>query len=93
MSYRATCVAYDPLEYFLEKPTDTPYLRVSDVVLRENRSPKEIFAELIRLATNSKWSHSALMYLISDPKKGFNNTFLVEALTKAYERHPSHQLA
>jgi hypothetical protein len=82
MSYRATCVAYDPLEYFLEKPTDTPYLRVSDVVLRENRSPKEIFAELIRLATNSKWSHSALMYLISDPKKGFNNTFLVEALTK-----------
>ncbi|HTD20396.1 MAG TPA: hypothetical protein VK667_12800 [Ktedonobacteraceae bacterium] len=82
MSYRATCVAYDPLEYFLEKSTGTPYLCVSDVVLRENRSPKEIFAELIRLATNSKWSHSALMYLISDPKKGFNNTFLVEALTK-----------
>lgn len=82
MSYRATCVAFDPLEYFLEKSSDTPYLHVSDVVLRENRSPKEIFAELIRLATNSKWSHSALMYLISDPKKGFNNTFLVEALTK-----------
>jgi hypothetical protein len=82
MSYRATCVAFDPLEYFLEKSSDTPYLRVSDVVLRENRSPKEIFAELIRLATNSKWSHSALMYLISDPQKGFNNTFLVEALTK-----------
>jgi hypothetical protein len=82
MAYRATCVAYDPLEYFLEKSSDTPYLHVSDVVLRENRSPKEIFAELIRLATNSKWSHSALMYLISDPKKGYNNTFLVEALTK-----------
>jgi len=82
MAYRATCVSQDPLEYFLNNKEKTSYLRISDIVLRENKSPKEIFAHLIRLATNSKWSHSALFYLISDPAKGFDNTFLIEALTK-----------
>ncbi|MBV9712266.1 MAG: hypothetical protein JO011_15280, partial [Ktedonobacteraceae bacterium] len=37
---------------------------------------------MIRFATNSKWSHSAIVYLLSDPYKGFNNTFLIEAKTK-----------
>ena len=82
MAYRATCVSHDPLTYFLNNHHEGPYLRVSDIVLRINQSPKEVFAHLIRIATNSKWSHSALMYLISDPVKGFHNTFLVEALTR-----------
>src|SRR5437764_13591999 len=82
MTYRATCVSHDPIDYFLNHHHERPYLRVSDIVLRINKSPKEVFAHLIRIATNSKWSHSALMYLISDPPKGFHNTFLVEALTR-----------
>ena len=82
MAYRATCVAQDPLDYFLLHGNEGPHLRISDVILRINNSPKEVFAHLIRLATNSKWSHSALVYLVSNPVKGFNNTFLVEALTK-----------
>ena len=56
-------------------------MRVSDVVLRVNHDPKEIFSHLIRIATNSQWSHSALLYLTNDPPKGFDNTFLVEAMT------------
>jgi hypothetical protein len=82
MPYRATKVTEDPLHYFLQKGDEGPYLRVSDVVLRENNNPKEVFAHMIRIATGSKWSHSALLYLISDPYKGFDNTFLVEAKTK-----------
>lgn len=81
MAYRATLVSGEPLDYFLQKSDEGPYLRVSDVVLRINQNPKEIFAHLIRVATNSKWSHSALLYLLSDPPKGFDNTFLVEAMT------------
>jgi hypothetical protein len=82
MAYRATLVSQDPLTYFLDKHDGEPHLRVSDVLLRVNRSPKEVFAHLIRIGTNSKWSHSALVYLTSDPRWGYNNTFLVEALTK-----------
>lgn len=82
MPYRATKVANDPLGYFLQKGDEGPRLRVSDVVLRENKDPKEVFAHMIRIATGSKWSHSALLYLTSDPYKGYDNTFLVEAKTK-----------
>jgi hypothetical protein len=82
MPYRATKVADDPLGYFLQSSDEGPRLRVSDVVLRENKDPKEVFAHMIRIATGSKWSHSALLYLTSDPYKGFDNTFLVEAKTK-----------
>lgn len=81
MASRATLVSKDPLNYFLRKNGAGPHLRVSDVVLRINQDPKEIFSHLIRIATNSKWSHSALLYLISDPQMGFDNTFLVEAMT------------
>ena len=79
MAFRATCVAPDPLEYFLQAG-DT--IRVADLVLRENKDPKEIFSLAIRLGTGSKWSHSAIFYLLSDPSQGFKNTFLVEAKTK-----------
>jgi hypothetical protein len=81
MAYRATFVSKDPLNYFLQHGDEGPYVRVSDVVLRVNHDPKEIFSRLIRIATNSQWSHSALLYLTNDPSKGFDNTFLVEAMT------------
>ncbi|HLX58697.1 MAG TPA: hypothetical protein VKR83_16885 [Ktedonobacteraceae bacterium] len=79
MAFRATCVAPDPLDYFLLRSDN---LRIADIVLRENKDPKEIFAHAIRVATGSKWSHSAIFYLLSDPARGFNNTFLIEAKTK-----------
>ncbi len=82
MSYQAIHVDQNPLDYFLQHHDGQSAMRVADVVLRENKSHKEIFAHLIRIATASKWSHSAVLYLISDPEKGFNNTFLVEAKTK-----------
>ena len=85
MTYRAVHIEQDPLNYFLQEHTDDdPFLRVADVVLRENKNPKELFAHMIRVATGSKWSHSALVSLLSDPYKGFNNTFLMEAMTKGY---------
>lgn len=79
MAFRATCVAPDPLDYFLRQ---TDAIRVADIVLRENKDPKEIFAHAIRIGTGSKWSHSAIFYLLSDPARGFHNTFLIEAKTK-----------
>lgn len=81
MVYRATLVSQEPLNYFLQTSDEGPFLRVSDVVLRADQDPHAIFSSLIRLATNSQWSHSALLYLISDPPQGFDNTFLVEAMT------------
>ena len=83
MPHRATCVSKDPIDYFLGKNKEKRhYLCVSDVILRANQDPKELFAHIIRFATNSKWSHTSLVYLLSDPTKGFNNTFLVEARTR-----------
>ncbi len=81
MAYRATQVASEPIQYFRQDGDAGPRLRVGDVVLRANQDPKEIFARLIRLATNSHWSHSSLLYMLSDPLLGFDNTFLVEAMT------------
>lgn len=82
MPYRATMVSENPLDYFMQHGEEGPRLRVSDVVLRINHSRKEVFAHLIRVATNSKWSHSALVYLVNDPPKGLENTFLIEARPK-----------
>jgi hypothetical protein len=81
MAYRATQFAVEPLNYFLQQSDIGPHLRVSDIVLRSNLDPKEIFSALIRMATNSNWSHSALLYLLNDPQQGFDNIFLVEAMT------------
>ncbi len=81
MAYRAIHLSNDPIAYFLQQNDEGPHLRVSDVVLRANLNPTEIFSRLIRFATNSTWSHSALLYLLSDPPQGFDNTFLVEAMT------------
>ncbi len=81
-AYRAVHIDQNPLDYFLQVTENGSVLRVADVLLRANKDPKEIFAHLIRMATASKWSHSAILYLISDPYRGYNNTFLVEAKTK-----------
>jgi hypothetical protein len=81
MAYKATLVSQEPLNYFLQTSDEGPYLRVSDIVLRVNDNPRELFSRFIRIATNSQWSHSALLYLLSDPPRGYDNTFLVEALT------------
>lgn len=82
MPYQATKVSQDPLTYFMQQGEDGPRLRVSDVVLRINHSRREVFAHLIRMATKSQWSHSALVYLVNDPPKGLENTLLVEARPK-----------
>lgn len=82
MTYKAIYIGNDPIRYFLDSSDSKNSLQVADVMLRANRDPKEVFAHLIRLATDSKWSHSAIFYLVSDPYRGFNNTFLVEAKTK-----------
>ncbi len=81
MAFRATQVALNPLDYFLQSDMEYQRLRVSDILLRTNLDPREIFSQLIRLATNSHWSHNALLYLLNDPVQGFDNTFLVEAMT------------
>ncbi len=80
--YKAVRVGEDPIRYFLGVNDSGNPLQIADVLLRENKDPKEIFAHLIRVASDSKWSHSAIFYLVSDPYRGFNNTFLVEAKTK-----------
>lgn len=85
MMYKAVLVGDDPIRYFLDSSNNGNPLQISDVLLRENKDPKEVFAHLIRAATNSKWSHSAIFYLVSDPYRGFNNTFLVEAKTKGID--------
>ncbi len=85
MAYRATRIDKNPIEYFLEHPEGRTELQVADVLLRENKDPKKVFAHLIRMATASKWSHSALLYLISDPQQGFDNTFLVQAMTQGID--------
>lgn len=81
MAYHATLVSKDPLNYFLQTSDEGPRLRVSDVVVRVNLDPGQIFSRFIRMATNTQWSHSSLLYLINDPPNGFDNTFLVEAMT------------
>jgi hypothetical protein len=82
MPYRATLVSQNPLDFFMRHDEEGPRLRVSDVVLRINHSHTEVFAHLIRMATNSQWSHSALVYLVNDPPKGLENTFLIEVRPK-----------
>lgn len=82
MAYRAIRIQQDPLNFFLDERNGGPFLRVSDVILRENKNPREIFAHLIRIATASKWSHSSIVYLVREPDMGYNNTFLIEAKTK-----------
>jgi hypothetical protein len=60
---------------FLSRAED--FLRFGDVIL--SRSPT-FTSWLIRLATNSPFSHSALVFLLPQPKNQLNNTFLLESV-------------
>lgn len=82
MAYRPVCVAGDPLDYFLKENEEKYRMRIADVIVRQNKSARELFSRLIRLATDSLWSHSAIVFLLRDPYKGYDNTFLVEVTTK-----------
>jgi YegS/Rv2252/BmrU family lipid kinase len=82
MAYRATRISQDPLTYFLRSAPGSPLLHVADVVVRENKDPKEIFAHMIRLATGSKWSHAALLYPLDIPSREVNTILLIESRTK-----------
>lgn len=82
MTFRAALVAQDALQYFLRPEQETTFLRVSDVLVRVNLGP-EIFSRFIRLSTNSQWSHAALLYLMNDPREGFDNLFVLEAMNGA----------
>src|SRR5689334_1168271 len=81
MPLRAVKVSDDPIGYFEQTDGATPRMRLADVVLRVNKSPREVFSRIIRIATQSPWSHSALIYLVSDSEQGFDNNFVVEAMT------------
>jgi hypothetical protein len=82
MPFRATQVSDDPIGYFASPQEGQAHLRIADVVVRANKNPREVFSRVIRLATQSPFSHSALIYLVPDAQQGFDNTFLVEAVTK-----------
>jgi len=82
MTFRAALVAQDALQYFLRPDQENIFLRVSDVLVRVNLGP-EIFSRFIRLSTNSQWSHAALLYLMNDPREGFDNMFVLEAMNGA----------
>jgi Permuted papain-like amidase enzyme, YaeF/YiiX, C92 family len=51
-------------------------LRKGDIVL--SRSPT-FTSWLIRKATGSSFSHAALVFLVSEPAEGYDNTFLLES--------------
>ncbi len=52
------------------------HLRKGDIVL--SRSPT-LTSWLIRKATGSSFSHAALVFLVSEPAEGYDNTFLLES--------------
>jgi Permuted papain-like amidase enzyme, YaeF/YiiX, C92 family len=73
-------------------PTETPpqpvssFLRQANTQLRKgdiilSRSPT-LTSWLIRKATGSSFSHAALVFLVSDPTEGYENTFLLESTGK-----------
>jgi YegS/Rv2252/BmrU family lipid kinase len=78
-TFRATRVSSDPLSYVAQDNGTGPFLRIGDVILRENNDPKEIIAHLIRMASGGVWSHSALLCSLVDPSRGLNETFLIES--------------
>jgi hypothetical protein len=83
MPLRATRVGNNPQTFFLQKNDEGPYLRVSDILLRYHHSHTHIFTDLIRFATHSKWSHSALIYLVPDPPQQYDKVYVVDATTDA----------
>jgi Permuted papain-like amidase enzyme, YaeF/YiiX, C92 family len=56
--------------------TAEQHLRKGDIIL--SRSPT-FTSWLIRKATGSSFSHAALVFLVSEPAEGYDNTFLLES--------------
>src|SRR5579884_3875228 len=81
MALRAIRVSDDPVGYFQHTGEKRPGMRLADVVLRYNRNPRKVFSRIIRAATESPWSHAAVVYLVSDSEQGFDNNFVVEGMT------------
>jgi hypothetical protein len=63
-----------PVEKFLAGD----YLKRSDIILCKGK--RSLYSRAIRRLTNSFFSHAALIFLIPDPKDGFYNTFVLEAV-------------
>ncbi|HET8913940.1 MAG TPA: hypothetical protein VFN23_20875 [Ktedonobacteraceae bacterium] len=82
MNFAGNQVSDNALTYFLDQESNVPLLKAADVILRVNMKKLKLFPRLIREATNSHWSHSGLIYVPADRRRGFDNTFLVEATTK-----------
>ncbi len=58
-------------------------LKHADIVLC--RGKKSLFSRLIRWATKSNFSHAAIVFVIPDKDKGFENTFLIESVTSGVD--------
>ena len=52
-------------------------LKRVDILL--TRSKGSLLGWLIRFGTNSYWNHSAMVYVIRNPKEGYDNTFIIES--------------
>jgi len=55
------------------------FLRRADVVLERGH---RLFSHAIRYATDSPFSHAALIFLVPEPEQGFDHAFLLEAVPK-----------
>ena len=53
------------------------YLRRTDICLMRGHKP---FSKAIRYATNSPFSHAAMIFLVPEPDQGFEHSFLLEAV-------------
>lgn len=60
-------------------------LKRCDIVLI--RSKKGIIPKLIRFGMKSYWNHIALIFVIRNIDKGFNNTFIIESSTGGIDIH------
>jgi hypothetical protein len=79
MGLRAIRVADNEADYFRQKSDAGPFLRTGDILLRYSPGHRHIFTDFIRLATQSKWSHSALIYLEPDPNGEYEQICIVDS--------------
>src|SRR5437588_213949 len=77
--FRATRLSSNPLVFVAQDKGAGLFLRSANIILRENHDSKDIFADLIRMATGGVWSHSALLCSLGSPSSGLNETFLIES--------------
>ena len=65
---------YETVDEFLKSGK----LKRADVVLTGGK--KSFFSKMIRKATDSHWSHAALVFAIPHQGTGFDNTFVIESI-------------